>query len=78
MVQLVRYLVPFEIRKKIYIWKTKIEDHRRRVEFDSVFDENLCFSPVLNIQELSLHTETIHILGIVWYFDLVWERYCPE
>ena len=63
----IRYWIPFEIRKKMYIWKTKIEDHKRGVEFASVCAENLSFSPILTIRQSlgpGMSDQTVHNLKL--------------
>ena len=51
MIRFIRHWVPFEIRKRMYIWKTKIEDRKRGVHLAYFCEENLGFLPVLTIQE---------------------------
>ena len=51
----------------MYIWKTKIEDHKRRVEFASVCDENLYFSPIWMIRQSigpGTSNQTVHNLKL--------------
>ena len=63
----IRYWIPFETRKKIYIWKTKIEDHRRGVDFASVCVGALSFSPILTIRQSlgsGMSNQTVHNLKL--------------